>query len=259
MVREKTLKKPLRKIRDTGNPQNGTPQPDAEDMSARSAVDVIRDHILNLSLAPGARIDDRLLMERFGMGRTPAREAFSRLAAEGFIIIQRNKGAFVRPLDIQQVREFFDAYCASERLVGFFCETRDPDLADDLRAIEASYEAVSKDAMYLDMTRLNSEFHKRIAAATGNEYISDFAHRLYNHARRLSYFIYLMPGERRPGLKGMQESIKGHHEDIITAIETQNNEELIRVLTQHAELFHHWIMEAIGAIRGLQAPLPIKM
>jgi DNA-binding GntR family transcriptional regulator len=255
MVREQTLKKPAKKIRDAGESKDRM-QSDEEGGSAKTPVDVIRNHILNLSLAPGARIDDRLLMEQFGMGRTPAREAFNRLAAEGFIIIQRNKGAYVRPLDIQQVRQFFDAYGASERLVGFFCQTRDPNLIDNLRAIESQYEAVSKNSLYLDMTRLNSEFHKRIAVASGNEYIHDFANRLYNHARRLSYFIYLMPREPSESLKGMQESITGDHEDIIRAIESHDNDELVRVLTIHAELFHHWVMLAIGGTRGLQAPLP---
>jgi DNA-binding GntR family transcriptional regulator len=231
-------------------------QPDEEGGNTKPAVDLIRDHILNLSLAPGTRVDDRLLMEQFGMGRTPAREAFNRLAVEGFIIIQRNKGAYVRPLDIEQVRQFFDAYGASERLVGFFCRTRDPHLVDNLQEIETQYEAVSKDSLYLDMTRLNSEFHKRIATASANEYICDFASRLYNHARRLSYFIYLMPSEHNRNLQGMQRSITGHHSDIIAAIERHDNNELIRVLTFHAELFHHWIMQAIGVIRGLQAPLP---
>lgn len=223
---------------------------------AKSPVDLIRDNILNLNLAPGVRVDDKLLMEKFGMGRTPAREAFNRLATEGFIVIQRNKGAYVRPLDIEQVREFFDAYCASERLVGFFCRTSDIHLVEDLRGIEAEYETVSKESHYLDMTRLNSEFHKRIAMASGNEYISDFANRLYNHARRLSYFIYLMPSEPQRDLQGMQRSIVGHHDDVIAAIAKHDNSELIRTLTLHAEFFHHWIMQAIGVIRGLRAPLP---
>jgi DNA-binding GntR family transcriptional regulator len=223
---------------------------------AKAPVDLIRDHILSLALAPGAHIDDRSLMEQFGMGRTPAREAFNRLAAEGLIIIQRNKGAYVRPLDIEQVQQFFDAYGASERLVGFFCHTTDDGLINDLRRIEKQYEVVAQDSRHLDMTQLNSQFHARIALASGNEYISDFANLLYNHARRLSYFIYLMRETPNHELESMQNSITGHHEDIIAAIEKHNNQQLIDVLTRHAELFHHWIMQAIAVTRGISAPLP---
>jgi len=234
-------------------PTRGRP---AKSGATRSAVDLIRDHILNLSLAPGARIDDKLLMEQYGLGRTPAREAFNRLAAEGFIIIQRNKGAYVRPLDIPHIRQFFDAYGASERLVGYFCQTQDPGLVHDLKRSLLRYEEVARQSLYLDMTLLNSEFHKRIAQATHNGYIYDFASRLYNHARRLSYFIYLMPLHPDHELRGMQNSICGDHHEIFDAITAHDNEALVRALTVHTELFHHWVMRAIGYMRGNNAPLP---
>jgi DNA-binding transcriptional MocR family regulator len=47
------------------------------------AVSAIRDLIVSLELAPGAVIDERELMERLGIGRTPVREALRRLAHEG--------------------------------------------------------------------------------------------------------------------------------------------------------------------------------
>jgi len=222
----------------------------------RNAVDLIRDHILNLSLAPGARIDDKLLMEQYGLGRTPAREAFNRLAAEGFIIIQRNKGAYVRPLDIPHIRQFFDAYGASERLVGFFCQTTDEGLLQDLQRTLTLYEQAARNSQFLEMTLLNSEFHKRIAKASHNGYIYDFAFRLYNHARRLSYFIYLMPQHPDRYLEGMQSSICGDHHHIIDAITAQDNEALVQALTEHTELFHHWVMRAISLMRGTNSPLP---
>ncbi len=223
------------------------------------AVDLIRDRILDLTLQPGARIDDKLLMSQFGLGRTPTREAFNRLAAEGLIVIQRNKGATVRPLDIAHVGQFFDAYGASERLVGYFCRTREPALAAELRAIEAQYERADAGGRYLEVTRLNAEFHGRLARASGNEYLCDFAGRLYNHARRLSYFIHLIPGEANRDLGAMQEAITGHHQEIIAAVEAHDNDALVRVLTLHAGFFHHWVMEAISVNRGLSAPLPARL
>lgn len=229
---------------------------DGNGAAAVAVVDVIRDRILDLTLAPGARIDDRLLMEQFGLGRTPAREAFNRLAAEGFILIQRNKGATVRPLDIAQIAQFFDAYGASERLVGFFCQIREAGLVADLHAVEDQYEEADAAARYLDMTRLNAEFHRRIARASDNEYVFDFANRLYNHARRLSYFIYLSHGDGDSKLAEMQRSITTHHRGIIDTIVAQDNQALIAELGAHAQYFHHWVIRAIGTTRGLVAPLP---
>ena len=82
------------------------------------AVDVIRHRILDLTLEPGKRIDDKLLMEQFGLSKTPIREALNRLATDGLIDLHPNRGAYVRPLDLDDVRQFFEAYITSERTVG---------------------------------------------------------------------------------------------------------------------------------------------
>lgn len=218
-----------------------------------SAVEIIRDRILDLTLAPGDRIDDKLLMEQFGMGRTPAREAFNRLAAEGLIIIQRNRGAFVRPMDIQHVRQLIDAYGAMERLIGHFCNVRQPGLVDELEQIERLYEKSQRTTNYLDMTRLNSELHKRLAAATENEYIINFSTELYNHARRLSYFIYLTMGFQNT--ETMQAQIIDHHQDIIEAVAKGDNELLVERLTVHARFFHESIVDSFNSVRGFAAPV----
>ncbi|HXP74602.1 MAG TPA: GntR family transcriptional regulator [Stellaceae bacterium] len=219
------------------------------------AVEIIRDRILDLTLTPGVRIDDKLLMRQFGLGRTPAREAFNRVATEGLIVIQRNRGAFVRPLDIQHVRQLFDAYGASERVIGYFCRTDHPGLAEDLQRIETQYEAAQSGMNFLDMTRLNSAFHRRIAEATENEYLFEHASRLYNHARRLSYFIYLTPGFALTSYEQLQDHISSDHNEIIDAVLRQDNAKLIDLLTDHALFFHQSIMEAIGGARGFTLPL----
>ncbi|MGI9334044.1 MAG: GntR family transcriptional regulator, partial [Gammaproteobacteria bacterium] len=82
-----------------------------------AATDTIRDRILDLSIEPGQRIDEKLLMERFNLSRTPVREALNRLATDGLVEIQSNRGAFVRPLDVRHIRQLFDAYIATERMV----------------------------------------------------------------------------------------------------------------------------------------------
>ncbi len=218
-----------------------------------AAIQIIRDRILDLTLAPGARIDDKLLMKQFGMGRTPAREAFNRIAAEGLIIIQRNRGAFVRPLDINHVRQLFDAYGAMERVIGHLCRLDQPRLLDDLLGIEKQYEESQREPNYLDMTRLNTAFHARVAAATENEYIVNFSTELYNHARRLSYFIYLTMGFRNTD--AMQAQIVDHHRDIIEAVRREDNGELVGCLTHHAIFFHESIMSALGGTRGFDVTL----
>jgi DNA-binding GntR family transcriptional regulator len=222
-----------------------------------TAVRIIRDRILDLTLAPASRIDDRLMMDRFGMGRTPAREAFNRLSGEGLILIERNRGAFVRPIDIAHIRQFFDAYIASERLVGYFAHLDDGELEAGLRGIQAEYLKSYERRNFQKMAQLNARFHARIAMSTRNEYVAENAFRLYNHARRLSYFVAIMERDFFPDLHETQDLIRVDHDDILETVRHGPREKLIDILTRHASLFHNRMVRAISKTRGEGAPVPV--
>jgi DNA-binding GntR family transcriptional regulator len=223
------------------------------------AAIIIRNRILDLTLPPGSRIDDRLLMDRFNMGRTPAREAFNRLASEGLIIIERNRGAFVRPLDIQHIQHFFDAYIASERIVGYFCRLDDPTLERDLKEIQRGYLAAYAKERLLQMTQANARLHGRIAVATRNEYVAENALRLYNHARRLSYFSYMLEQDFIPDLRETQAMIKADHDDIIDTVRKKTEGRLVDILSRHAVMFHSRITRVLSKTRGENSPVPVPL
>ena len=70
---------------------------------AEKAYHAIRDLIVSLELAPGAVIDERELMERLGIGRTPVREALRRLAHEGLVEVYPRRGMFVTGVDVREL------------------------------------------------------------------------------------------------------------------------------------------------------------
>ena len=55
----------------------------------------LKDMILGFYLYPGVRITENELAARFGVSRTPVREALQRLAAEGYVTIRPKQGCFV--------------------------------------------------------------------------------------------------------------------------------------------------------------------
>ena len=59
------------------------------------AADRLRDLIVQGRLAPGARLNERLLTQQLGLSRTPLREAFKVLATEGLVELLPNRGAVV--------------------------------------------------------------------------------------------------------------------------------------------------------------------
>src|SRR5258706_362975 len=62
-------------------------------------VDRLRDLIVQGRLAPGGRLNERVLCEQLGISRTPLREAIKLLATEGLVDLLPNRGAIVSRID----------------------------------------------------------------------------------------------------------------------------------------------------------------
>jgi DNA-binding GntR family transcriptional regulator len=74
----------------------------ADDLAA-----LIEEAIVSGELAPGAVLRQEQLSERFGVSRTPVREALRRLAALGLVSFVPNRGVRVRTLTREDLYEAF--------------------------------------------------------------------------------------------------------------------------------------------------------
>ena len=87
-------------------------------------------------LAPGARLNERVLCEQLGVSRTPLREAFKVLAAERLIELSPNRGASVVALSRADVEQLFELMGALEGLSGELAAGRRTDAeVDEVRAL----------------------------------------------------------------------------------------------------------------------------
>jgi DNA-binding GntR family transcriptional regulator len=77
----------------------------------------LRAAMLNGTLAGGARLVQSELAERLGVSTTPVREALRDLATEGLVVFDPHRGALVRSLDIQEVRELYELRMTLEPLM----------------------------------------------------------------------------------------------------------------------------------------------
>ncbi|HEX4768600.1 MAG TPA: GntR family transcriptional regulator [Lichenihabitans sp.] len=73
--------------------------------SASAVAAVLRHEIVGMVLTPGTAVQDRALSERFGMSRTPVREALLRLADEGLVDIFPQSGTFVSRIPVAAIPE----------------------------------------------------------------------------------------------------------------------------------------------------------
>ena len=77
----------------------------------------LRHAIIEQALAPGAKLPEDAIGERFGASRTIVRAALGQLAAEGLVELRRNRGAAVATPAWEEARDTFDVRLGLERLV----------------------------------------------------------------------------------------------------------------------------------------------
>lgn len=130
--------------------------------------------IVSGELAPGERLNEIQLAQRFGTSRGPLREATRSLAAKGYVEVVRNRGVFVRQLSIEEALEVYDLRAALLGLAGRLVAQKMTDAL--LAQLTTQVEAMEEAARSEDFGRyypLNLEFHRTIVDASGNRALAD--------------------------------------------------------------------------------------
>src|SRR5213592_1866144 len=99
----------------------------------------IEDAVIAGDFLPGDRLDEASLAARFGVSRTPIREALLQLGAEGFIEMRPRRGAMVSVPSPQRLIEMFETMAELEAACGTLAARRLT--AEDDRLIEAAHLA----------------------------------------------------------------------------------------------------------------------
>jgi DNA-binding GntR family transcriptional regulator len=156
-------------------------QPQGMGSRTHAVYRALRRAIIEQALAPGTKLPEDAIGERFGVSRTLVREAFGRLASDGLIELKPNRGANVAYPSLEEARDVFAVRLGLERLV---VETLAGRLGAQERARLESHLAAEDAARGCDeiqSMRLAGEFHILLAELTGNlllvRYVSEVASR----------------------------------------------------------------------------------
>jgi DNA-binding GntR family transcriptional regulator len=188
----------------------------------------LRDYIVEGNLADGARVPERLLCDRFGISRTPLREALKVLAAEGLIELLPNRGARVRQLGAEDLRELFDVMGGLEGLAGrLACERiSDEEIAEIERVHHEMYRFYLRREMH-GYFQCNQAIHQMIVEAARNATLSATYASIAGRIRRVRYSANLATDRDRWG-EAMRE-----HEAILDALRRRAGSELSDILFIH--------------------------
>ena len=140
---------------------------------ANRLYDSLRGMIVRGQLAPGARIVETEVAERFGVSRTPVRAVFQRLEREGYVTVSTTHQArmAVAPLTKEDVQELLEIVAELEGLAARnaarLSESAREKLATDLEALNADFRrtASAKGAKAGKLYELDQKFHERYVEA----------------------------------------------------------------------------------------------
>ena len=126
--------------------------------------------IVEGELAPGERLNEIQLANRFGTSRGPLREATRSLEAKGFVEVIRNRGVFVRQLSIEEALEIYDVRAALFGLAGrLLAQKMNDELLAKLNGQLDAMEAAAAKSDFETYYPLNLEFHRTIVESAGNK------------------------------------------------------------------------------------------
>jgi DNA-binding GntR family transcriptional regulator len=145
---------------------------DATSARAAGIVKAVEEDIIFGRLAPGARITEDALLARFPTTRHFVRQALFQLERMGIVAHERNKGATVRSLEPEEVRELYEARELLHRQAALAIPLPAPAaLVERLEELHAEYSR-HVDAGYLPgVHELNDLFHVALFRACGNRYL----------------------------------------------------------------------------------------
>jgi DNA-binding GntR family transcriptional regulator len=201
----------------------------------------LRREILSMALRPDSHLDEVKLSERFGMSRTPIREALLRLSADGLVTTLPNRNTVVAGIDYATLPHYFEALTLMYRVTtrgAAMC--KGPDGMETILAYQRAFvEAVdARDA--LAMIEANREFHVAIAERAGNAYFTGLFTRLLDEGRRILRLYYATFDDRLP------RKYVDEHEEMIVAIRQGDVERADALAKAHSSQIVVQIQEFIG-------------
>jgi DNA-binding GntR family transcriptional regulator len=192
---------------------------------ADKAYHAIRDLIVSLELAPGAVIDERELIERLGIGRTPVREALRRLAQERLVEVYPRRGMFVTGVDVRELARLSEVRLVLEPEAARLAAERATEAdREQLDALLAELDAGGSELMDLD-----ERVHRAVYRAAHNHLLEATLEQYYVLALR----IWSIALDRAHDL---EEAVEAHR-SLLEAIRDGDGERAATTMRAHVENF----------------------
>lgn len=198
------------------------------------------------ALKPGQHLDETVLAERFGVSRTPIREALIQLASMGIIVIRPRRGAIVAEIGPQQLIEMFEVMAELEAMCARLAARRmSPAEHAILMATHLACKQARDDADSDAYFYKNEEFHQQIYIGSKNTFLEEQARALQ---RRLRPYRRLQLRVRNRVTASFDE-----HGAVVDAIIEGKGERAAELLRQHIMIQGQRFSDLVASLSELSS------
>jgi DNA-binding GntR family transcriptional regulator len=181
----------------------------------------LREDIVSGRVGAGEQLGEESVATRYGVSRTPVREALLRLEQDG-LVTRTSQGASVRVRSPEEILEIYEARVLLEGAVAASAARRHTPF--DMASLRDAHENFRSGAL-ADRAADNRRFHHVLWQASHNLTLTDLLTRIDSHMARYSETTLVHPGRF--------ESAIAEHETIMNAIEAGDADEAERLAREH--------------------------
>ena len=186
----------------------------------------LRQMIVAGDLEDGSRVSEKRLCDRFGISRTPLREALKVLANEGLITLLPNRGARISQLVPTDIDELFPVMAVLEGLAGELAVKNMTELQlAEIRAYHYQMALHHSRGERLEYFSLNQKIHECILRSSKNPTLLKVYNSLSGRIRRSRYMANISQNRWDEAMK--------EHEQILSALNRRDGEGLSTLLKSH--------------------------
>lgn len=198
--------------------------------------EMVRREILSCAIVPGAELREADLAERFGVSKSPIRDAMQKLELEGLVEIEPRRGHRVMPVSVSDAADMLELRLILEtagvRKVALIATDAELAGLDNFRDADTSSIPV--------FTEYNRRFHHHLAALARNRRLAEEMSRVMDLYERLCMVSLSAVAEH-----GRNEGPLREHNDIIDALQARNGNAAARMLKRHIGRSQSQILRAL--------------
>ncbi|HWK27357.1 MAG TPA: GntR family transcriptional regulator [Solirubrobacter sp.] len=207
----------------------GTLEPVLRETTASIIADRVRRGLIEGSLTPGMQLNEIQLAERFGVSRSPVREAMQRLVQEGLLRTERNRGVFVMALGAGDIEDIYLARRSIEgTAVGVLIREASDETFELLERPIVELERAEVRGDWSTACDLDLRFHELLVASTGSQ--------------RLVRTFKTLLAETRMALLGLPGGfpagrvVSAEHRGILDALRRRDEPRALHLIDEHFQI-----------------------